>query len=476
MFLSCINTNAQNKKLSLVDVIELAKNQSPDAKIASTRKEQEYWSNQNYKSRYNPSLDLSAEIPGYDRSFITNQQDNGEVEYQSQEQISSNLGLSLSQPITATGGRISVNSSIYQFKNLNTDFERFSNTLFNIRLFQPLFGFNELKWDRKTEPLRYEESKRTYVETMESISADATDKYFDYLTAQVQLQIAQFNLANNDANYNIEKGRYNIGTASRSDILQVELQLLRSRQRVTQANLDMKTTKQELASFIGINLETNNELELLPPQELPDFDIPLEKAMSYAKQNRSDFITFERRKLEASKRVSAAKSLQFQTNLIGSFGLNNAAPTLGDSYNNLNNQQRVNISINVPIVDWGRSKSRVKIALAQQQLEQYLVAQELQSFEQGISTLVSRFEVLRLQVEITKKSDEVAQERYDVAQNQYVNGKTKITDLNIALKEKDEAKESYLTALRAFWVAYFNLRRLTLYDFLNDELLYQQEG
>ncbi|MFT7034407.1 MAG: outer membrane protein TolC [Cyclobacteriaceae bacterium] len=476
MLFSCIKTKAQDKKLSLVDVIELAKNQSPDAKIASTIKEQEYWFNQRFKSNYNPSLDLQGEVPGYNRSFIVNQQDNGELEYQSREQITSNLGLSLNQRITATGGRISINSSMDQFKNLNTDFERFNNTLFNVRIFQPLFGFNDLKWDKKTEPLRYEGSKRAFVEKMESISADATDKYFVYLTAQVQLQIAQFNLANNDTIYNIEQGRYNIGTASRSDILQVELQLLTSQQRVTQASLDMKTSKQELASFIGISLETNSALELLPPQELPDFNISLEKAMIYARENRSDFINFERRKLIASREVVRAKSERFQTYLTGSFGLNRAAPTLGESYNDLNNQQRVNVSINVPIVDWGRSKSSLKIALAQQQLEQYLLEQELQNFEQQISTLVSTFEVLRLQVEITKKSDEVAQERYDVAQNQYLNGKTKITDLNIALKEKDLAKESYLNALRAFWVAYFDLRRLTLYDFLNNELLYQKEG
>ncbi|MFT4834791.1 MAG: outer membrane protein TolC, partial [Flavobacteriaceae bacterium] len=82
--------------------------------------------------------------------------------------------------------------------------------------------------------------------------------------------------------------------------------------------------------------------------------------------------------------------------------------------------------------------------------------------------------VLRSQVEITKKSDEVAKERYDVAQNRYLIGKIDITNLNIALTEKDTAKRSYINALRSFWISYFDLRRLTLYDFLNKELLYQE--
>ena len=94
------------------------------------------------------------------------------------------------------------------------------------------------------------------------------------------------------------------------------------------------------------------------------------------------------------------------------------------------------------------------------------------SFEQEIITLVGRFEVMRKQIEIKKKGDEVAQKRYDVAQNRYLIGKTSITDLTLALEQKDNAKRAYVSALRDFWNSYYQLRRLTLYDFANDKLLY----
>ena len=83
--------------------------------------------------------------------------------------------------------------------------------------------------------------------------------------------------------------------------------------------------------------------------------------------------------------------------------------------------------------------------------------------------------MLRLQIDITRKADEVAQERYNVAQNRYLIGKIDITNLNIALNEKDEAKRSYIDALKSFWVAYYELRRITLYDFANRQLLYVPE-
>ena len=129
----------------------------------------------------------------------------------------------------------------------------------------------------------------------------------------------------------------------------------------------------------------------------------------------------------------------------------------------------------MPVLDWGRNKARMRIATANQQLTNYVINQERQNFEQEIITKVRQLEVLRSQIEISRKSDEVAQERYLVAQNRYLIGKIDITNLNIALNEKDQAKRSYLTALRDFWIAHYELRGLTLFDFQNGILLFKEE-
>lgn len=113
--------------------------------------------------------------------------------------------------------------------------------------------------------------------------------------------------------------------------------------------------------------------------------------------------------------------------------------------------------------------------IANKKLTDYIIAQDEVNFEQDIITLVRQFELLRLQIEITKKSDEVAAERYNVAQNRYLIGKIDITNLNIALNEKDDAKRSYIAALKSFWNSYYQLRRLTLYDFASKSLLYREE-
>lgn len=468
------NGFAQTRQVSLNDIIQLAKSQSPLAKQAETRKENRYWYYRTYKSNYNPQLRLSGNIPNYSQDFTPVTQPDGSIEFRSRQQTNSALNLGLQQPILWTGGNISVNSSVFLVNDIERDLVNWSGVPLNIQLNQPIFSFNQLRWDRRIEPIRYEESKRSYVEEMEFISSEAVDRFFAVLTSQVNRQIAEFNLANNDTIYKIEQGRYNIGTTSKDKLLQVELQLLRSRQDVEQAKLDQETARLRLRSFVGTNNDQET-YELILPEGIPVFDVTLDEALEKARTNRSDFIAFERRRLEAESQVANAKGQRFSTTLTAAYGLNNSGSSLDDVYVDPLRQQRFNLSFNVPVVDWGRNKSRMHQAIANKELTDYVIAQDEINFEQEILTQVRRFTMLRQQIEITQKSDQVAQERYNVAQNRYLIGKIDITNLNIALTEKDNAKRSYLSALEDFWTAYYDLRRLTLYDFSEKKLLYTPE-
>lgn len=464
---------AQISRLTLDDVVEMAKSQSPRSKQAETRKENLYWTYRYYKSNYNPQLRLSGNFPNYSQDFTPVTQPDGSIEFRSRQQTNSALTLGLQQPIPWTGGVVSVNSSVFVVDDIERDVVNWSGVPMNIRLDQPLFSYNRLRWDRLIQPLRYEESRREYVEEMEYIAREAVSRYFAVMTSQINLQIAEFNLANNDTIYKIEQGRYNIGTTSEDKLLQVELQLLRSRQDVAQAKLDQETTRLRLRSFVGMT--DTEQFALVLPEDIPDFEITLDEALALARANRSQFISFERRRLEAESQVANAKSDRFDANLVASYGLNNSGSVLSDVYHDPLRQQRFNIGFNVPVLDWGRNKSRLRTAMANKEYTDYVIAQDEINFEQEILTQVRQFEMLRLQIEITKKADEVAQERYEVAQNRYLIGRIDITNLNIALTEKDDAKRSYILALQSFWQAYYDMRRLTLYDFTHDRLLYTPE-
>ena len=462
---------------SLQEIIDRARSQSPAAKQVETQKENRYWQYRYYKTEYNPQLRLSGSIPTYYKTVNPILQPDGTILYRALEQTNNSLQLGLVQPIAITGGELSVNSNLNYFKDFrNENFvgEQWSGTVMNIRFTQPVMSFNRLRWQRKTEPLLYEESKREYVEQNEEIAKEAVDRFFNVIANQIAMQTAEFNLANNDTIYKIEQGRYNIGTTSKDKLLQVELQLLRSRQDVAQAKLNLQTALLMLRSYVGI--QSAEQLELQLPELIPQFEVNVDDALVYAKQNRSDYIAFQRRRIEADRGVAQAKGERFRgTNLTAAYGLNNNGLALDDIYVDPLEQQMVNLTLSVPILDWGRNRSYTRTAMANKKLNDYIIAQDEVTFEQDIYTTVGQFEMLRLQIDITRKADEVAQERYNVAQNRYLIGKIDITNLNIALNEKDEAKRSYIDALKSFWVAYYELRRITLYDFANRQLLYVPE-
>ncbi len=464
------NLSAQNV-FTIEEVIHRAQTQSPVFKQTETRRENRYWQYRFYRTNYNPQVRMN----NFGGSLYTNsispiRQPDGSIIYLPVNQINPGVNFALQQPIQWTGGLIAINSNYNYFKDISNQYTQWNGSPMNISLFQPLMSYNSYKWDKRIEPIRFEESKRDYAEGMEQIGRDAVNFFFNVMQAQVNLQIAKYNLANNDTIYKIEQGRYNIGTTSEDKLLQVELQLLRSRQDVSQANLDLQTASLMLRTYIG--LRNGENFELVLPEVIPAIEVSEEDALEHAKQTRSAFIAFERRKLEAEAAVAQTRGQLYQVGVNASYGLNNVGATLNDLYQKPTKQQVANVTFNIPVLDWGRRRAQMQTAYATKRLNDYVIAQDEVTFEQQILTQVRQFRMLYLQLEITKKSDEVALKRYNVAQNRYLIGKIDITNLNIALTEKDAAKRSYITALQSFWTAYYEMRRLTLYDFAERKFLY----
>jgi outer membrane protein TolC len=464
-----------SERFSLKEIVQMARDRSIWALQAEVRKENRYWQYRVYRSNYNPQLSLEGNLPNYIRAFDPVRQPDGSYDYREVNQNNSDLNLFLSQSVSLTGTQFFVNSNIRRFDNFTTDDNLWSGEPVSIGLRQPLFFFNQLRWDKRIEPLRYEESKREYIEDLENISLIATNRFFDLLLAQMNLNIAGINLANNDTIYKIGEGRYNLGRIAENELLDLELNVMTSRQQVAQASLDVETSLLRLRTFVG--LTGVEKVELLLPNQIPEFDVDESTAISMARENRADALGFNRRQLEAERDVAQARGTSgLNADMFASFGLSGRSDvSLGDMYGNTVDQQSIQIGFEIPIVDWGRQKSRVKTAEANLKLEEYTIELDEINFDEAIFTQVKQFQMLREQVAISERADEVAQKRYDIAKNRYLIGKISITDLNLALRDKDDAKRAYIQSLRDFWSAYYNLRLLTLYDFETNRILYNPE-
>ena len=463
------NTFAQ-EVYSLKEVIEIAKSQSPAYKRAETRKEFSYWTYRVYKSNFNPQLRLSGVLPNLNKAVRPINQPDGSVEFIPVFNSSSEAQLQLEQNIGLTGGTIYLGTNVNRFDNIETGSFGYGGDPLVLGLNQPIFDFNPLKWQKKIEPLRFEESKREFIQDLEEVSKTASTLFFDVLSAQVSLEIAKKNLGNNDTIYKIAQGRYELGKIPENELLQLELSLMNSRQAIAQSNLDLETSLLRLRSFLGV--KSGEVLTLIVPDEIPYFPIDSDLALQEASRNRQEAIAFKRRLLEANRDLDKAKAGNgLNLSLSGTFGLTNQANELPLIYQNPADQQSIRLGFSVPILDWGRQKSSVKTAEATLKLVQYTVEQDKVDFEQEVFTQVRTLEMLRDQVKITRKGDDISQRRYDIAKNRYLIGKISITDLTLALTEKDQAKRDYIRSLGNFWQAYYNLRQLTLYDFERNERL-----
>lgn len=455
-------------KITLHEVVLHAKAASIAAKQAQTVKETNYWKWRTYKSNYQPQLALTGILPGYNKTYAQVLQPNGTVSFQPIHNDNSSLRMDFSQSIAATGGTIYGTTELQRFN----DFDR-KNILYNavpygLGYTQPLMQFNSLKWDKKIEPLKYKESQQVYIESQEKIAVSVAEYFFDLLLAQVNFHLAEMNLSNTAKILKIANTKFELGKIATNEILQLQLEEVNAKKAVGTAKRDMEIASLNLRSFSGI--EGDDRIVVIMPEVVQNINISADRVLSEALENRSDAIVFVRRLAEAQRDVAKAKGENGLTaTLKANLGFSNAATHLWDVYRSPKTQQSVELQLSIPVLDWGRSKSRTKTAEANQQLTTYEVEQDKQIFKQQIVTQVTLFNMMKEQMSLTVQADKIASDKYKIASERYVLGNLSITDLSIAFEASDRAKRDYIAALRDFWGAYYQLRYLSLYDFEKNE-------
>ncbi|MDF7811164.1 TolC family protein [Hymenobacter sp. YC55] len=448
---------------TLDEVIELALNQSAVAKQTQTTRDQSYWQWRTYQANYKPQLGLQGTLPDFSRAVTPVVQPDGTTDFRAVRINNSNLAMTVSQNIGLTGGQVFVASEVQRFDDFNGRLKRYNNQPVSIGLTQPLGKFNSLRWANRIEPLRYQESQRVYVEEREGIAQRITELYFDVLQQQVNAQVASQNVRANEELLRLGKERHQLGYLSQSDLLRLELNLLNARQAMAQGQLDAQNAAVSLQSYTGLRAET---LQLAVPVAAPRLVVPAELALAQARQNRSVVLGFRRRLLQAEREVALARGTTgFQATLSANLGYVNQASNLWDTYAALQNQQQVQLTFSLPLVDWGKQRSVIKTAELTRRQVQNDVAQEELSLEQSVQVQATQINTLSEQLALASHADSLAQQRYNIAQATYKVGRISLTDLTIASAEKDQARRTYILALRAAWVAHYRLRALTLYDF-----------
>lgn len=456
--------------LTLGEVIRMAQEQSPSAVSARLSRESAELSYRNYKAQYLPSMTLTSN-PSYSRSINQITQPDGSYKYLEQNSLSTDLALSIQQNLALTGGTFSITSSLDRsdfFREGQEKETSYSTNPVYVTYSQNLFGVNSLKWDRRIEPIAYREACKQYNETMELIASNACSYFFSLASAQVNAEIANFNYANADTLYRFAQGRYDIGTITENEMLQLEINKLSAETDRINAQFTVEDNMQSLRSFLALKDDVN--IRVVIEDSVSHFMVPAEEALMLAYENNPDPEYFKRARLQNDRNVANAKAnAGLKASIYLRFGLTQTGPDLQTAYRDPINSQGASISLSLPILDWGRGRGQVKMAKSNRELSNMNIDQSERNFEENVYRLVRQFNQQAAKMNILAKTDITAERRFEVARRLFLMGKSTTLELNTATSEKDAARRSRISALSNYWSLYYTLRSLTGYDFEKGE-------
>ncbi len=341
---------------------------------------------------------------------------------------------------------------------------RWASAPVTFQIQQPVLRPNLMRWNGRTQSLTLDVAERAYLEAREGVALAATEAFFDFFVAKRTLENQTINAATNDTLYTLNKGRLEVGKIGENDLLQSELALLRARAQLDNAKLEFERA---LAAFrLAINVSPGTPVDVTVPTTIPTIDADTTVAVTQALRNRARVSELDLQALQARRRISEARWGGEQgATLNASVGFNQTAPEMNLAYQNLLQAQRFSVSLQVPIINWGARGSGVQEAKSDQKRVVAIGQQSREQLRQEAHFAALGLAQARRNLEVSAKADTVAAKRFEVAYNRYVIGRIGIDNLYIAQNEKDQAVNQYLQAARNYWLAYYRLRQLTLYDF-----------
>lgn len=456
---------AVQEPITLRQAIEAAQSQGYQARAARATRDAARFRDRAFYSRLMPQISLGGTVPSYNRSIIQVVQPDGSTLFRPQNQTSAALTATMAQRLPLTGGDFFVTSSLARLAVTGQqDVKTWSSTPVSFGLRQPILRPNLLQWDRREQPVRSEVAERQYREAREEVALTVAGLFFDVYAARVALANTTTNAAVNDTLYTLNKGRFEVGKIGENDLLQSELALLRARNAVDGARL---TYDRALASFrLAVNAPASTPVDIVVTGDIPDVVADTTLAVQQALRNRAQALELELQDVQARRRINEARlNNGIGATLLAAVGLNQTAGDVNAAYRDLLNQQRFSLALQMPIVQWGARSNDIQAARADQDRVAATGRAAREQLIQDAHFAVLQLEQSRRQLALSAKADTVAAKRFEVAYNRYVIGRIDMDNLYLAQNEKNQALAQYLQSLRGYWLAYYRLRRVTLYDF-----------
>lgn len=395
-----------------------------------------------------------------------------------QNQISSNLFIN--QPLP-TDGILYVRSGFQNLTDYNAD-DRLAQITSSIGLRQPLsaiYGYNNIRSAHKQAELAYELSLKQLKREELNLVYEVSLTFYTLLSYFERLNIARLGLSRQQEAWEIAQSKYTAGLIREVEALQMEVDLGEATNNFDMAQFNYTSQLSLFKENLGIDL--SDSVVVQSDLRYNHVFVDVEEALKMALDNRFELreseIQIEIQKMEIRRRKAAGMisgDVLLNYNFIGVNKSKLAVP-LETAYNNTwqNLMDRpgsfgVGLTINIPILDWGRNKATVKASEAVLSQYQYQMEGNKVSIERDIRTTIDRLHNSLKRLQLLEKTLEVAEKSFEISRQRYASGD--INSQAMAL-ERERLNTAYVSRLESF-ITYklmlSDLMRKTFYDFEKD--------
>ena len=462
--------------LTLRDVVDIALENSNISIQAKSLYESEKFSFDSFTAsrrwqlglNFGPSYQLSSLSPeAYSVSGFS-----------STNTLSAGATLDFSKLISGTGGYAYATSNLawseYFSESGNTYRQMYGDprlldaTPIRVGYRQELIGYNGPKWDKKIRDKQYENAGKEYAAAMAAISETAAGYFFNYATCKALYDMYKVNAESADSLYKIGLKKYDLTSIRKDELLSLQLQLMNSQNDVRSSYNSMEKARRSLLSYLNMGYKDVSVEVVLPDNPDHYIVVDTQQAIDMAKQYNPEFGQAEEASMRAQQELDRAKREKgLQANLDLSVGLQK----FGYDFNTIGTTNKMysmaNVTLAIPIVDHGMRRNKYNAAVSQ---AEYYDVQKVETERVIVESIVNTVNELRIQqmmLEDTKKAMELADESFRQNQYNYAHGLSDINTFTLSQSRKDSAHINYISALRDFWLAYYRLCAITLYDFYN---------
>jgi outer membrane protein TolC len=391
--------------------------------------------------------------------------------YRQQRMFYSQVGITATQTMERWGGQFYGSTQLGYLRTFGDQNQtQFMTIPVTVGYKQELLFYNPLKWDKQIEPLKLQTAEKTLAYAIETASEQAVGKFFALALAQDQLRMADEYLVSCDTIYAIAQRRFKIVSISKAELSILELE--RTNARTTQANarISRQRAAQELAAWLG--MERTTDIELVIPTVIQSLHVDAAEAIQYARENNPQYLSSRETVAEARRDAERARiEKNLSVSLDASVGLNQVADRFADAYRHLLSQDMATVTLTIPLKDWGRRKNAWLAACSTVEAAERAERETARDTELDVALTVADFNERQAIVEIARQALTIAEDAYVQTLQRFVKAQTDAYSLSVAQSHWQTARQNQIASLQNYWLAYYHLRRLTLYDYQRRQVI-----